>query len=435
MPPGESIAVLRSIMVRSGTNIMSQSTRSHSVTELPFRSIILAVYLPGFLMGVGAGAVVPFLPLFTQELGADVGVTGFVVSLSGLGILLFDLPGGLLTTKLGSKNVMLLSGIVIIGLAVLTGLSTNLVWLGMMIFFRGISNAAWQIGRLTFLRHAIPTEIRGRSLSLIGGIMRIGSFIGPIIGGYLVEYTDFRFIFFFQAILTFAGFAVFALATRKIHDVRYTADRSGFRGLGKTFVEQRKIFATAGSGMIALSLLRTARSIIIPLWGKSIGLSVPEIGLVFGIGSAIDMVMFVPAGQVMDRFGRKWAALIATGGIAAGFFLIPLTSGFATMLLASLLMGITNGMGSGINMTLSSDLAPDKSPEQFISLWRFISDIGQTAGPLLIGGVAQALSLTVSCLATGGFGAAGVLLMALTLPETLSRKTRHKAPKEVSGTK
>jgi MFS family permease len=172
--------------------------------------------------------------------------------------------------------------------------------------------------------------------------------------------------------------------------------------------------------------LRTARSIIIPLWGRSIGLSVPEIGLIFGIGSAIDMVMFIPAGQVMDRFGRKWAALIATGGIAAGFFFIPLTSGFATMLLASLLMGLTNGMGSGINMTLCSDLAPDKSPEKFMSLWRFISDIGHTAGPLLIGGVAQALSLAVSCLATGGFGAVGVILMALTLPETLRRKRRHR---------
>ncbi|MBT3273012.1 MAG: MFS transporter [Spirochaetales bacterium] len=403
---------------------MNQSSSGRKITELPFKALILSIYLPGFLMAIGSGAVVPFLPLFARELGAEIGLTGFIVSLSGMGILLFDLPGGLLTTKIGSKKVMFVSGFALIGLSILTGLSTRLAWLGVMIFFRGITNSAWQVARLTFLRHAIPVHIRGRSLSLIGGVMRIGNFIGPIAGGYIVQYLGYQYIFFFQALLTLAGFIIFIVVTRDIHENVDVGNRAGLRGLGKVFIRQRKIFATAGSGMIALSLLRTARSIIIPLWGRSIGLSVSEIGLVFGIGSAIDMVMFIPAGQMMGRLGRKWAALVATGGIALGLFLIPLTSGFSTFLLVSLLMGLTNGMGSGINMTLGSDLAPDKSPEQFLSLWRFISDIGHVAGPLAIGGIAQVMSLAVSSLATGGLGAVGVIIMILTLPETLRRRKR-----------
>ncbi len=401
---------------------MKQSKSGRNIAELPFRAVILSIYVPGFLMAIGNGAVLPFLPLFTRELGADIGLTGIIVSLSGMGILLFDLPGGLLTIKIGSKKLMFVSGFVLIGLSVLTGLSTRLIWLGVMIFFRGATNSAWQVARLTFLRHAIPSRIRGRSLSLIGGVMRVGGFVGPIAGGYIVQYLGFRYIFFFQAIMTLAGFLVFILVTRDIHEVGHNGDFPGFKGLGKVFLSRRKTFATAGSGMIALSLLRTARSIIIPLWGRSIGLSITEIGLVFGIGSAIDMVMFIPAGQMMDRLGRKWAALIATGGIALGLFLIPLTSGFSTFLLVSLLMGLTNGMGSGINMTLGSDLAPDKSPEQFLSLWRFISDIGHVAGPLAIGGIAQMMSLAVSCLATGGLGTIGVVVMVLILPETLKRR-------------
>ena len=403
---------------------MKEPASHPSVAELPFRSIVLAIFVPGFLMAFGAGAGIPFLPLFTQELGADIGLTGFIVSLSGFGVLLFDLPGGLLISRIGSKKAMLLSGTISIALAVLTGLSTNLFWLGAVIFLRGVTGSAWQIARLTFLRHAIPSRIRGRSLSSIGGIMRIGHFIGPLVGGYIVQYLGFRYVFFFQAVLTLAGFAVFALITSKIRDVGNSGKRTGFRDLAIILKNQRKVFTTAGTGMIALSLLRAARSIIIPLWGRSIGLSITEIGFVFGIGSAIDMVMFIPAGQVMDRLGRKWAALIATGGIAAGFVLIPLSTGFTSFLLVSLLMGLTNGMGSGINMTLGSDLAPDTSPEQFISLWRFISDFGLTTGPLLIGGIAQTLSLSISCFATGGFGVVGVILMLLMLPETLDKKIR-----------
>jgi hypothetical protein len=83
-------------------------------------------------------------------------------------------------------------------------------------------------------------------------------------------------------------------------------------------------------------------------------------------------------------------------------------------------------------MTLGSDLAPNTSPEKFISLWRFISDIGHTAGPLIIGGVAQALTLGVSSFATGGLGAAGVIFMMLTLPETLRSRMAERETKKTA---
>ena len=406
---------------------MKQTSTSQPVSELSFRQLAIAVYLPSFLVAIGLGAGIPFLPLFAQDLGADLGLTGLIISFNEFGILLFDLPGGLIISRIGSKKAMVLSGVFSIAVAVLTGLTTNLVWLGVMIFLRGVTESAWQVARLTFLRHAIPAAIRGRSLSLIGGITRIGRFIGPIAGGFIVASLGYAYVFYFQALLTLSGFLVLALATRRIQDICGTGGRAGFRNIGSLLVKKRKIFATAGSGMVALSLLRTARSIIIPLWGSYIGLSVTEIGLVFGIGSAIDMVMFIPAGQLMDRLGRKWAALISTCGIAVSFILVPFTTGFSTFLLVSLLMGITNGMGSGINMTLGSDLASDESPEQFISVWRFITDAGRTAGPLLIGGVAQAVTLAASCIATGGFGIFGVILMAFTLPETLRRKKKKQS--------
>ena len=404
---------------------MSQTSSPNHLSELPFRSILLAIYVPSFLLAVSLGATIAFIPLFAQEFGADVGLTGLIVSMNEFGILFFDIPGGFLVTRIGSKKAMYLSALLSIAVGILTGLATNLVWLGAMVFLRGVAESAWQVARLTFLRHAIPAHIRGRYLSFIGGIMRIGRFIGPVAGGFIVASMGFSYVFYFQGVLALCGLLVMAFTGRKIRDIYAVGERSGIRNIGRLLVRKRKVFATAGTGMVALSLLRTARTIIIPLWGKSIGLSVQEIGLVFGIGSAIDMLMFIPAGQLMDRLGRKWAALIATSGIALSFFLIPLTTGFSSFLLVSLLMGITNGMGSGINMTLSSDLAPNESPEQFLSTWRFISDLGRTAGPLLIGSVAQAVSLLLSCIATGGFGIIGMILMVFTLPETLRHRKRR----------
>ena len=80
---------------------MNRESSSRRVTELPFRSLIFTIYIPSFLMAIGMGAVVPFLPLFAQEFGADVGLTGFIVSLMEFGVLFFDLPGGILISKIG----------------------------------------------------------------------------------------------------------------------------------------------------------------------------------------------------------------------------------------------------------------------------------------------------------------------------------------------
>src|SRR5690606_20222498 len=79
--------------------------------------------------------------------------------------------------------------------------------------------------------------------------------------------------------------------------------------LGDIVREHGGVFATAGVVVIAIAMLRSARQVVIPLWGSSIGLAAGEVGVLFGLSSAIDLVMFYPAGIVMDRFGRKWTAI------------------------------------------------------------------------------------------------------------------------------
>ncbi|HUV09300.1 MAG TPA: hypothetical protein VMX75_16305, partial [Spirochaetia bacterium] len=81
--------------------------------------------------------------------------------------------------------------------------------------------------------------------------------------------------------------------------------------------------------------------------------------------------------------------------------------------------GFANGLGSGINMVLSTDLAPKDSVGEFLGIWRLISDVGMSGGPLLIGFVAQAFSMLLASLFTGGLGVAGAAIMVFLVSETL----------------
>jgi MFS family permease len=176
---------------------------------------------------------------------------------------------------------------------------------------------------------------------------------------------------------------------------------------------------TVGGAVVVLMLLRSARGVVIPLWGEHIGLSVSRIGFVFSASAAVDLLMFIPAGFVMDMAGRRTAGALCIGIFALGLLVMPLQASFGWFLVSAILVGLGNGFGAGINMTLGSDLAPDDAVGEFLGLWRLFGDIGATAGPPLVGAVAALVSLPLALLSIALIGFGGAALMLFAAPETM----------------
>jgi MFS family permease len=141
-------------------------------------------------------------------------------------------------------------------------------------------------------------------------------------------------------------------------------------------------------------MIRAGRFLIIPLWGaEQLGLDAGQVGTIVTAGAIVDVAMFLPAGMLMDRFGRKVAAVPSFALMALGIGLIPLTHDFLTLLLVAMLIGLGNGFGSGLMMTLGADLAPPGATGEFLGIWRLIGDVGAVAGPIVVGLVAAAVGL------------------------------------------
>jgi MFS family permease len=171
---------------------------------------------------------------------------------------------------------------------------------------------------------------------------------------------------------------------------------------------------------VTIQVLRTARQAIIPLWGDNIGLSASQISLIFGVSAGIEMAMFYPIGMLMDRKGRRWAALPCLVLLSIGMVLVPLTSTFTGLLLVGLFLGVANGFGAGINMTLGSDLSPERGRNQFLGLWRLVTDVGSAGGPLLVAAVTSLASLDAAPIAVALIGLLGTGVMWKAVPETLT---------------
>jgi len=427
---------------------MSSSTPvAQPAEQFTFKSLVLPFYLPGFLAALGVGIAVPLLPLYAESFNNSGALAGIIVGMYGLGSLAANVPAGALSSIMGDRWTMLLSvGLQVAGAAGATFAPTPFV-LGVSVFVLGASQAIMFVSRLSFFRRLVPGSHRGRALALVGGEYRLGSSIGPVIGGFIAGSAGYPETFAGLALLSAAVLFISVLwvpraglTARKVRSVATPGDTplpvatqevapvtlsnivsgilGGFRGNGKTF-------ATAGLAIIMLQLVRSGRSVVLPLWGKTIGLSVEQVGITVGIMFMVEMLIFFPAGLIMDRFGRKWSAVPCLMILAVSMALLPLSHTWSVYILLASMTGIGNGLGSGINMTLSTDFAPRENPGSFIGAWRFVVDGGTAGGPFIVGAVKALASLSLTGITIGAFSLFGAFVMLFGVKET--RKPREVA--------
>jgi len=388
---------------------------SVSSPEPTIRSLTLAVYLPIVIFAIGEGAVIPFIVLAAQDLGASASVAGAIFALQGVAALLFAVPAGSLVARFGSRRAALVAvGTTLAGLlGVVTG--TSVAVYALSVFVIGAGWSIWRLVRFDFLVGVIGPAKRGRALSVMGGSQRIGKFVGPLLAAAATVSFGLDGAFYLHMIFALIALAVFVSVPITNVAREPLRERPKIRVLA---TDNRHSFGTAGVGLVILTILRAARPVVVPLWAVHIGLDPAAVGVIFGVSSAIDSALFYPAGVVMDRFGRKWAGIPSIVLLALAFFLLPLAGGFTTLLSVGLLMGLGNGMGSGFGATLGSDLAPQDGRAEFLGMWQMVANLGNISGPLLIGGIVAAASIGVASVSTGFIGVIGAAHFALLVPET-----------------
>lgn len=384
------------------------------------RTLTVPIYAPSVLTAVARGGALIALPLYALDLGGGPALAAAVVGSRAIGNMVGNLPAGHFAARIGDKAVMLVGLAILVAAAgMLCGFASPLL-LVVSSFVLGVGGGSWVIARLLHITETVRLEQRGRVISVMAGIERGGSLIGPLLAGIALELFGYQPVFAATGTLFFLAFLLCLWKTRRAH-VRKSA-REPMTVL-QVLVRFRQTLLTGGSVMLFLSYLRNARMFLLPVWGSTIGLSPSEIGLVVSLSSAIDMAMFLPAGIILDHIGRKANLVCCLALMSLATALLPLTHTFTTFLLVAMVAGLGNGFGTGIFMTLGGDFAPRYGRSQFLGVWRFVGDFGGVASPFAIGSLAHATSMMVACVSSGILGFLGVTLAFFFIPETL-RKSR-----------
>lgn len=405
------------------------------------------IYGPTVLFALGEGAVIPLLPVIAAELGADVPTAALVVSALVVGQLVGNIPAGWAVARVGERVTMAFGGVLALGGVAGLLVAPSLPGLAAAVFLIGFCAATFGLARHSFMTTRVPLAYRARSLSLLGGTFRLGMFVGPFVAALLLAMLqdERATVWFFGACLIATVLLVLlgpdpevvaspSASTASTGDDVDTGEAvtgsiplQRRAGVFRTMWQYRGVLSRLGVAAASLSAVRSARQIVLPLWGVSIGLDAQTIALVVGVSGAIDFVLFYASGQVMDRFGRLWAALPAMVLMGAGFvalsFTHDLTQSALWFALFAAVLGVGNGLSSGILLTLGADVAPQADPAPFLGSWRTLTDAGGAIAPLTVSALAAAFSLSIATATMGVIGLLGALAFLRWVPRFVPRES------------
>jgi len=367
------------------------------------RQLVFPVFLPSFLFSTAEFGIIPSVPASALLLGANLATAGFITGLMMIGRLAADIPAAKFVDALGERKAMIAaSGAAAIGI-LFSLFATNLFMLGAGVFIVGAAAAVFGLARLSWMTEHVPIAVRARSLSILGGMFRAGSFVGPVIGAGVIKFYSVQAVYYLPLVLC-------ALAALILFIAKGNEDLAkNSSSLKATFMiakRESKKLATLGVASSILSALRGTRMVGLPLLAVALAIPTEQASLFIGFAGALDFAMFYLSGQVMDRFGRNFAAVPTLVGLGIAHLVVGFAVDANTFLLLALFMSVANGLGSGVIMVLGADLAPKDARSEFLASYRLLVDFGDAAAPGILSALVAVSNLT---LAMSGFGLLGFI--------------------------
>jgi len=315
---------------------------------MPFPIVPLVVATALFMENTDSTILATALPTIARDLGLDpislkLAVTAYLVSLA-----VFIPVSGWVADRVGSCTTFRLALTVFMIASVGCAFSNGL---GQFVFWRAVQGMGGAmmvpVGRMVVIRAAPKTELV-RALAFISIPALVGPMLGPPLGGLIVTYADWRWIFFVNIPIGILGVVLATLFIPEIREETPPLDTKGFlllaSGLGGlilgTAMMGRRIAppevaaACIAVGAVTLPLYaRHAFSVPRPLLDlRLLRLKTFEAGIAggvffrFGVGASAFLLPLML--QLAFGLDALQSGLITFAGAAGALLVKPLARGF-----------------------------------------------------------------------------------------------------------
>lgn len=340
----------------------------------------------------------PALAPFAESLGAGPVAIGFIVAASTLTGVFLKLPMGALSDIVSRQRLMFV-GVLAFALPPFAyPFVTDLEVLAGLRVIHGLATAMFTPMVLASVASMYPMN-RGAALGWYTSAAQGGALLGPMMGGWLVDTAGFS-----QTFLAGGGFGLLALVlyvtilflhpegTSPTKMDRGEVWENLRKGLS-TVVANVQMLAISGAEAIKMMANGTLMAFL-PLYGLSIGLTLAEAGLLFGIQGLTSFLSKPVMGRISDQVGRRpliTLGLIVCGGTIMG---MPQFTQFLPLFILAAGFGFGEAVITSSSAAFIADLAAPENVGAGMGLRGTIMDIGHASGPVLAGVLVAAISYT-----------------------------------------
>jgi MFS family permease len=369
--------------------------------------VLLPLYAAGFVTAFGAHSIAASLGSYAGEQHASLVTLGVLLAVYDGAEVLLKPVFGTLADRIGPRPV-LLGGLLAFAIAsagfVVVG---NPALIGVVRLGQGAAAAAFSPAAGAMVARLSPGNRHGRVFGGYGAFKSLGYATGPVLGGLLIMTGGYTLLFATLAglALAVAGWVALAVPTvpalpRARQTVLDLARRLGSPSFLRPTITLAGATAALAAGVGFLPVVGGLAGMTPLVTGAAVSLLAGTGVLVQPwAGRARD------AGRIRDRPGMSAGLGLAALGLLAGA-VIP---GGAGLLAGAVLIGAGTGLATPIAFAhLAGNTAPERLG-QTVGAAEVGRELGDAGGPLLVGAVAAALTLS------SGLAALAVILGGIAL--------------------
>ncbi|RUW73393.1 MULTISPECIES: multidrug efflux MFS transporter [unclassified Mesorhizobium] len=395
---------------------MSEHGSEHGGYNVHWRRNLAVCFAGSFSTLIAMTLLLPFLPLYVEQLGAEghaaiVQWSGIAYGATFLAAALVAPLWGRLGDRYGRKLMLVRASF---GMAIcmsLTGMVETvwqLVLLRLLIGFAG----GYSSGSTILVAMQTPKERSGWALGVLSAGITAGSLVGPLLGGALPPVIGIRATFLLSGGVIFLAFlaTTFLIKETPRPPAAKTKAASKPKSGWSQIPDKRPVAAMLATGML-LAFATMSIEPIITVYVQQLIEDQSRVTLVAGVvmsAAALGAILSASwLGRLADRIGH-WNVVIAALGVSA-LLLIPqafVTAGWQLIGLRFLMGLALGGLLPCITSVIRHNV-PDGVGGNVLGLSISAQYVGQVAGPLL-GGFAgghfgmRSVFLGTSVLMAGG---------------------------------
>jgi len=212
----------------------------------------------------------------------------------------------------------------------------------------GIGISVWMTSSSVLMADSTQVETRGRVVAVREMSSRTGLLAGPIIAGMIGSLFGLRYIFFFIAACKVAVIIVTIIWIKEVRK-RKEHQARGWSGFSRPKLDvsmpRTRAFTALAVGTVAASMVGQgtgAFRTFFPLRTKEIvGLDEAQIGFLLAIAVGLSLAAAMPAGMLIDRYGRKLPLLGGLMMAAFAAYIMAIMGSFQLAALAVIIFGLS----------------------------------------------------------------------------------------------